>query len=113
MPQATRRWISEKVKSLHEADLLPYHEILDVEMGVPGTPYLIPRWRNSGWRNGRWGSRAEGCGALARVLVTKERLLPAVSPLSDVMRQTRTYDTRQSTHFKRRRSRPELAKNCV
>jgi Transposase DDE domain len=32
MPQATRRWISEKVKALHEADLLPFHEILDVEM---------------------------------------------------------------------------------
>ena len=32
MPQATRRWISEKVKSLHEADVLPFHEILDAEM---------------------------------------------------------------------------------
>jgi Transposase DDE domain len=32
MPQATRRWISEKVKSLHESDVLPFHEILDVEM---------------------------------------------------------------------------------
>ena len=39
-------------------------------------------------------------GLLTRVLVTEERLLPAVSPLSDVMRQTRTYDTRQSSHFK-------------
>jgi hypothetical protein len=32
MPQATRRWISEKVKSLHKADLLPFHEILDAQM---------------------------------------------------------------------------------
>jgi len=32
MPQATRRWIFEKVKSLHESDLLPFHEILNVEM---------------------------------------------------------------------------------
>ena len=32
MPQATRRWISEKVKSLHESDALPFHEILDAEM---------------------------------------------------------------------------------
>jgi hypothetical protein len=32
MPQATRRRISEKVKALHEADLLPFHDILDVEM---------------------------------------------------------------------------------
>jgi hypothetical protein len=32
MPQATRRWISEKVKSLHEEDVLPFHEILDAEM---------------------------------------------------------------------------------
>ena len=31
MPQATRRWISEKVKSLHESDVLPFHEILDAE----------------------------------------------------------------------------------
>jgi len=32
MPQATRRWISEKVKSLHESDVLPFHDILDAEM---------------------------------------------------------------------------------
>ncbi len=32
MPQATRRWISEKVKSLHESDVLPFHEILDARM---------------------------------------------------------------------------------
>ena len=32
MPQATRRWISEKVKSIHEASALPFHEILDAEM---------------------------------------------------------------------------------
>ena len=32
MPQATRRWISEKVKSLHESDVLPFHELLDAEM---------------------------------------------------------------------------------
>ena len=29
MPQATRRWISERVKSLREADVLPFHDILD------------------------------------------------------------------------------------
>ena len=32
MPQATRRWISEKVKSIHQANALPFHEILDAEM---------------------------------------------------------------------------------
>ena len=32
MPQATRRWISEKVKSLHESDVLPFHDLLDAEM---------------------------------------------------------------------------------
>ena len=32
MPQATRRWISDKVKSLHESDALPFHEILHAEM---------------------------------------------------------------------------------
>jgi Transposase DDE domain len=32
MPQSTRRWISEKVKSLRESDVLPFHEILDAEM---------------------------------------------------------------------------------
>jgi hypothetical protein len=32
MPQSTRRWISEEVKSLHEADVLPFHDILDAEM---------------------------------------------------------------------------------
>ncbi len=32
MPQATRRWISEKVKSLNESNVLPFHEILDAEM---------------------------------------------------------------------------------
>ena len=32
MSQATRRWISEKVKSLRESDVLPFHEILDAEM---------------------------------------------------------------------------------
>ena len=31
MSQATRRWISEKVKSLHESDVLPFHELLDAE----------------------------------------------------------------------------------
>jgi DDE family transposase len=31
MPQATRLWISEKVKSLHDSDVLPFHEILDAE----------------------------------------------------------------------------------
>jgi len=32
MSQATRRWISEKVKSLREADVLPFHAILDAKM---------------------------------------------------------------------------------
>jgi hypothetical protein len=32
MPQSTRRWISEKVKSLRESDVLPFHEILDATM---------------------------------------------------------------------------------
>jgi DDE family transposase len=32
MPQTTRRWISEKVKSLTESDVLPFPEILDGEM---------------------------------------------------------------------------------
>jgi Transposase DDE domain len=30
--QATRRWISDKVKSLRESDVLPFHDILDAEM---------------------------------------------------------------------------------
>ena len=32
MPQATRRWISEKVKSLNESNVLPFHDILDAKM---------------------------------------------------------------------------------
>lgn len=32
MSQRTRQWISEKVNSLRESDILPFHEILDVEM---------------------------------------------------------------------------------
>jgi hypothetical protein len=32
MSQSTRRWISEKVKSLRESTVLPFHEILDAEM---------------------------------------------------------------------------------
>jgi hypothetical protein len=32
MPQATRRWISEKVKSLTESDVLPFHDIVDAKM---------------------------------------------------------------------------------
>ena len=32
MSQSTRRWIKEKVKTLHESQLLPFHEILDVDM---------------------------------------------------------------------------------
>jgi hypothetical protein len=32
MPQSTRRWISEKVKSLSEEELLPFHEILNADM---------------------------------------------------------------------------------
>src|SRR5512135_2412757 len=30
--QATRRWISEKVKSLRESNVLPFHDILDADM---------------------------------------------------------------------------------
>jgi hypothetical protein len=32
MAQSTRRWIFEKVKSLRDSDLLPFHEILDAAM---------------------------------------------------------------------------------
>jgi hypothetical protein len=32
MSQSTRRWVSEKVKSLRESDVLPFHEILDAQM---------------------------------------------------------------------------------
>jgi IS4 transposase len=32
MSQSTRRWISEKVKQLHESDTLPFHDILDAKM---------------------------------------------------------------------------------
>jgi hypothetical protein len=32
MSQTTRRWITEKVKSLRESDVLPFHEILDGKM---------------------------------------------------------------------------------
>ena len=32
MSQATRRWISEKVNSLRESNVLPFHEILDADM---------------------------------------------------------------------------------
>jgi hypothetical protein len=32
MPQATRRWISDKVKSLRESDVLPFHDILNAQM---------------------------------------------------------------------------------
>ncbi len=32
MPQATRRWISEKVKSLKQSNGLPFHDLLDAEM---------------------------------------------------------------------------------
>ena len=32
MPQTTRRWILEKVKSLQESQLLPFYEILDADM---------------------------------------------------------------------------------
>lgn len=32
MSQSTRRWISEKVNSLRESDVLPFHEILDAKM---------------------------------------------------------------------------------
>jgi hypothetical protein len=30
--QTTRRWISEKVQSLRESDVLPFHDILDAQM---------------------------------------------------------------------------------
>jgi Transposase DDE domain len=32
MPQTTRRWISEKIKSLGESDVLPFHDVLDAQM---------------------------------------------------------------------------------
>ena len=32
MSQATRRWISEKVKSLRATNVLPFHDILDADM---------------------------------------------------------------------------------
>ena len=32
MSQATRRWISEKVKSLRDSQILPFHDILDADM---------------------------------------------------------------------------------
>jgi hypothetical protein len=32
MPQATRRWISEKIKSLRESNVLPFHDILSATM---------------------------------------------------------------------------------
>jgi hypothetical protein len=32
VPQSTRRWISEKVRSLRESDVLPFHDILDAQM---------------------------------------------------------------------------------
>lgn len=32
MSQATRQWISEKVKKLQDSDVLPFHEILNAEM---------------------------------------------------------------------------------
>ena len=32
MPQATRRWITDKVQSLRESDVLPFHDILDAGM---------------------------------------------------------------------------------
>jgi len=35
MPQATRRCISEKVKSLNESTVLPFHDILDAKMVRP------------------------------------------------------------------------------
>lgn len=31
MPQSTRRWISEKVQSLRESNVLPFHDILDAK----------------------------------------------------------------------------------
>jgi hypothetical protein len=32
MPQSTRRWIDEKVKSFRESEVLPFHEILSADM---------------------------------------------------------------------------------
>jgi hypothetical protein len=32
MSQATRRWISEKVKTLRASEVLPFHDVLDVDM---------------------------------------------------------------------------------
>jgi hypothetical protein len=44
MPQATRQWISEQVKSLRGSTTLPFHDILDAEMveaalAAEGVPY--------------------------------------------------------------------------
>ena len=36
MSHATRKWIAEKVKSLSESDVLPFHEILDAQMVKSG-----------------------------------------------------------------------------
>ena len=32
MSQSTRRWISEKVESLRDSQVLPFHDIIDVGM---------------------------------------------------------------------------------
>ena len=50
MPQATRRWISEKVKSLNESNVLPFHDILDAKMVNAAWPRQASRSRSESIR---------------------------------------------------------------
>ena len=50
MPQATRRWISEKVKSLNESNVLPFHYILDAKMVNAALPRQASRSRSESTR---------------------------------------------------------------
>jgi hypothetical protein len=45
------------------------------------------------------------------ILVTEEALLPAVPPLSDLMRQTRCNNARQSSHHSELQPHPAPVKN--
>jgi len=47
------------------------------------------------------------------IFIAKERLLPAVSPLGDVVRQARCDDSCQSGHDRRLSSSPPGVNNCV
>jgi hypothetical protein len=53
MSQSTRRWISEKIKSLQEADVLPFHEILGAD-AVEIAPGYGNDSRQNRWRL-MWG----------------------------------------------------------